>query len=54
MNNFAVPNIIAAENATAPTYRQNEYRISVLDLYRFQIPIILPAYITGSINRPAD
>lgn len=49
-----MPSILSQENVYQPTYRSNQYRVSVLDAQRFQVPVILANNIVNSINRPAD
>lgn len=54
IDNFAVPGLVTSENKLAPTFKQNQYRISVVDALNFDIPVPVDPNIAASINRPAD
>ena len=54
LENFSAPGIYDEKNKTTETFRDNQYRISVVDAQNYDIPIAVDPLIAASINRPAD
>ena len=54
LENFSVPGIYDEKNKTTETFKDNQYRISVVDAQNFDIPIAVDPIVAASINRPAD
>ncbi len=54
IDNFSVPGLYDDKNKTTNTYRDNQYRISVVSPTEFDIPVPVDTNVANSINRPAD
>lgn len=54
LDNFSVPGLFDEKNKTVSTFRDNQYRISVVNPTQFDIPIAVDPQIANNINRPAD
>lgn len=54
IQNFDVPGVLSLDSKNASTYRDNYYRINVVDSVNFEVPIVLEPAIANSINRPGD
>ena len=54
LENFSVPGLYDEKNKTVATFRDNQYRISVVSPTQFDIPIAVDPQVANSINRPAD
>lgn len=49
-----MPGVLSLDSKNAATYRDNYYRINVVDAVNFEVPIVLEPAIATSINRPGD
>lgn len=54
IENFSVPGVYDEKNKTTNTYKENQYRISVVSATEFDIPVPVDPQIAANINRPAD
>ncbi len=54
IDNFSVPGLYDEKNKQTATFKDNQYRISVISATEFDIPIPVDPQIANSINRPAD